>query len=97
MNEVQVLVLNDNNHGSTFALRGKVFDNVIDFMNHCLVKPHQSEFKIRSVSIGDNDVDYNSFELVGTSPEKLHNEQFLLRQKAFTTLWELADKECFYV
>jgi hypothetical protein len=97
MEKIQVLALNDDNHATMFALRGKCFEDAISFMNNCLVKPHSNEFEIRGIYICDENVDIDAFELVETDPKYLNEEQFNKRQRAFSALWEVADKECRYV
>lgn len=103
MEKIQVLALNDDNHATNFALRGKVFHSPIDFMKNCLAKPHEHEFEIRGVYLCDEFEDFDEdtlcqmFDLVETDPKHLNEAETIKRQRAFSTLWEIADKECRYV
>ena len=60
MEKIQVLALNDDNHATSFALRGKVFHNYMSFIRECLAKPHQNEFEIRGIYICD---DYDGIDM----------------------------------
>lgn len=103
MEKIQVLALNDDNHATSFALRGKVFGNYLSFIRECLAKPHQNEFEIRGIYICDEyeGIDEETmdilFSLVEADPKYLDEVEFTQRQRAFSTLWEVADKECSYV
>ena len=103
MEKIQVLALNDDNHAISFALRGKVFSNYMSFIRECLAKPHQNEFEIRGIYICDyyEGIDMETmdilFSLVETDPKYLDGAKLVQRQRAFSTLWEVADKENIYV
>ena len=48
---IKVIALNDDNHSPCFATKDTVYNNVRDFMNGCILKPHEEEYEVRGVYI----------------------------------------------
>ena len=53
LNKIQVLALNDDNHGTCFVTRGSFYSNAADFMHKCLLKPHTEEYEVGFTYICD--------------------------------------------
>ena len=103
MNKIQVLALNDDNHGTCFVTRGSFYSNAADFMHKCLLKPHTEEYEVRFTYICDiAPEEEDLFDLLACEyqPETLYSrdkERFMKREKAFDHLWSVAEKKYFWV
>jgi hypothetical protein len=103
--EIKVLALNDDNHEISFATKDYVYGSVRDFMEVCLLNPHNDTYVVRGVyicdpseSFADMDEDewIETFDLVATSSRNIigDNREELLAKKTeyFEKLWEEGNK-----
>ena len=79
---IKVLALNDDNHGTCFVTKNKVYYNEVRFMEECLLKPHNEEYVVRGVHICepsgalealDENEFINMFTLLEVSPEDINS------------------------
>lgn len=104
---IQVLALDDDNHSVCFVTRGAYYSDAASFMKACLLKPHNSRYEVRMVTLVDfedqEDWDierafdclacvYDPAELFMKDPDRWHE-----RELAFNLFWERGNKEYFYV
>lgn len=106
---IKVLALNDDNHETCFVTYGSYFFNSKQFMKECLLKSHTSIYEVRGVYICEIDEWEENCEELDEMfdklaccyyPEKLAQEnpqKFNERTAAFDKLWEIAEKDDWYV
>lgn len=99
---IKVLALNDDNHATCFVTKNKVYHNVAQFMEECLLKPHNEEYVVRGVHICDplgalevidENEFINMFYLLEASPEDINSSATLEdREDAFYLFFDNGTK-----
>ena len=97
---IKVIALNDDNHAPCFATKDTVYSDVRDFMNACLLKPHEEEYEVRGVYICgplgelkdmEKDTFNDAFSLLECKPSNLPEDKEKERSKYFDLFFDNGD------
>jgi hypothetical protein len=97
---IKVIALNDDNHAPCFATKDTVYNNVRDFMNECLLKPHEEEYEVHGVYICgplgelekmEEGTFIDAFSLLECKPSKLPENEKKERDNYFDLFFDNGD------